>query len=328
MKNIDGHSLTPDELAFFIRFTLRILQAKGRAGWTSKAEKREKILQKRALRNLRHNTAKISGWCSMEEQGLFSIGELAHMVGVSVRTLQYYDEQDLLKPIVTEGGRRKYTREDILHLEQILFLKSFGFSLEEIKDKILDLKTSADFEKVFSQQRKVLTEQIENLSHIVGMIDTVIAEAKTGQEINMDRLITIMESIKRGNPFTFVVRYFDDEQLKSLAAQLFGTPDRMDDTKEVFYRLEELYGKGADPAGKEGQELAKRWVGMIDKFTAGDHGLLKPLLYAGRDIENWPDEAKNLKEAIENFLVKALNVYLHHNGIHIAETESHSESVS
>ncbi len=257
----------------------------------------------------------------MEEQKLLAIGELAHLVGISVRTLQYYDEQDLLKPVVTEGGRRKYTREAILRLEQILFLKSLGFSLEEINDKILDLKTSSDFEKVFSQQRKVLTGQIKHLNHIVSMIDMVITETKTGQEINMDRLITIMESMQRGNPYTFIVRYFDNEQLKSLAAQLFLEPNNMDRAKEVFERLEELYKKGIDPVGKEGQELAKHWWGMVNKFTAGNLNLLKPLIYAGWDIQNWPEEVKTVKEPIEKFLVKALNTYLHNNGIQITGVE-------
>lgn len=77
------------------------------------------------------------------QERLFSIGEIAHTLGVSVRTLQYYDEQNLLKPFMTEGGRRRYSRENLLRLEQILFLKSMGFSLEEIKDKILELKTPA-----------------------------------------------------------------------------------------------------------------------------------------------------------------------------------------
>lgn len=319
MKDQEDTSLASNELIHFISLTLQALQGTSQTNGNSKLTKREKILKKRALRNKAYKLVNISGWCGMDEQNLFSIGELARMVGVTVRTLQYYDEQDLLKPVVTEGGRRKYTREDILRLEQIIFLKSFGFSLEEINDKILDLKTSADFEEVFSQQRKVLTGQIEHLNHIVDLIDAVIVETKTGQEVNMDRLITIMESMKRGNPYTFVVRYFDNEQLKSLATQLLGAPESMDDATEVFDRLKELYDKGADPAGREGQELAKRWWSMVNSFTAGDLGLLKPLLYAGRDIKNWPDEAKTLKDAIENFLVRALNIYLHNNGIQISD---------
>lgn len=248
------------------------------------------------------------------QERLFTIGELSRMAGITVRTLQYYDEQDLLKPIVTEGGRRKYRREDVLRLEQILFLKSLGFSLKEINEIIMDLKTPYDFEKIFTQQRKALTGQIEHLNNIVGMLDTVITEIKIGQEINMDRLVAIMESMKRGNPYAFVIRYFNNEQLKSFAAQLFGMPDKMD-AKEVFDKLEEFYERGVDPAGLEGQELAKCWWDMVSKFTAGDLNLLNSLICAGLDIQNWPDEAKNVKEPIENFLAKALDIYIHNNGI-------------
>ena len=247
---------------------------------------------------------------------LLTIGELANMGAVSVRTLQYYDEQNLLKPIITEGGRRKYTRQDIVRLEQILFLKSLGFSLEEINQKILDLNTSADFEKIFNMQRNALTEQIEHLNKIMTMLDTVIAETKTGQEINMNRLIAIMESIKRGNPYAFVVRYFNEEQLKKFATQLFTMPDNLD-VKDVFEKLKDLYTKGANPEGKEGQELAKRWWNMVYEFSSGDFNLLRSLINAGMDIQNWPEEAKDIQEPIKNFLAKALKIYIRNNNLQI-----------
>lgn len=158
------------------------------------------------------------------------------------------------------------------------------------------------------------------------MLDTAIAETENGKTVNMDRLIMIMESIKRGNPYTFVVRYFDDDQLKNYAVRLFGTTDDMNDVKAVFSRLEELYKAGADPAGKDGQEFAKRWWGMVDRFTEGDLKLLKSLIYVGRDIQNWPDEAEEVKKPIKNFLVRALKIYLQHNDIRIADAGKRPET--
>ena len=61
------------------------------------------------------------------EQSYIFVGELAKKTGVTVRTLQYYDRVGLLKPTLSEGGRRMYSRDDILKLQQILFLKSLGF---------------------------------------------------------------------------------------------------------------------------------------------------------------------------------------------------------
>lgn len=64
----------------------------------------------------------------------YSTGTLAKLVGVSVRTLQYYDKRGLLQPsTVTEGGRRQYSPADADRLQLILFLKGMGLSLTAIQ---------------------------------------------------------------------------------------------------------------------------------------------------------------------------------------------------
>jgi DNA-binding transcriptional MerR regulator len=64
----------------------------------------------------------------------YTTGELAKLCEVTVRTVQFYDEKDLLKPTeLTEGGRRLYTDEDLKKLILICLLKSLGLSLDTIK---------------------------------------------------------------------------------------------------------------------------------------------------------------------------------------------------
>ncbi len=252
------------------------------------------------------------------EERLFTIGELAKLVGVSVRTLQYYDQANLLNSTYTKSHKRVYTRDDILKLQQILFLKSLGFPLQEINNKILKSKNTVDLNKVFTQQREILLHQIANLNKIAVTLDQVISETEGGQEISVDRLITIMELMKQGNPYSFVVRYLNDEQLKSIENRLLASYEKNEIlVEEVFEQLESLYQHGADPAGIEGQELAERWWNMVNDFTTGDIDMLGRLISAGRDICNWPEETKNISEPIENFLKKALNIYLLTNGIQI-----------
>ena len=61
------------------------------------------------------------------------IKEVADMTGVSVRTLQYYDKINLLKPHeVTEAGYRLYTNENLETLQQILFFRELGFPLKKM----------------------------------------------------------------------------------------------------------------------------------------------------------------------------------------------------
>ena len=258
----------------------------------------------------------------MENLGkhIYTVGELANLVGVSVRTLQYYDKIGLLSSILSEGGRRTYTNEDILKIQQILFLKSFGFSLEEIKNKILNNKIPGELEQIFSQQREMLLEQIGNLNKIVNMLDTGIAEIKSGKEISLDKLKTIIELMKQGNPYTFVIRYLGDEQIKNVSKRFDSMEEQqiyMKHAKELFELMEELYKKGEDPAGKEGQKLAKLWWQMVEKFTRGDLSLMESLFSAGKDVNNWPLETKNLQDAMQNFLGKALAIYFENNSIQV-----------
>ena len=64
---------------------------------------------------------------------------------VTVRTLQHYDKEGLLSPSATsDGGRRLYTDKDIVKLHQILSLKHLGFSLDDIRNRLIPLNDPAD----------------------------------------------------------------------------------------------------------------------------------------------------------------------------------------
>jgi len=68
----------------------------------------------------------------------YTTGELAKLCGVSVRTVQFYDAKDLLKPSeLTEGGRRLYSDDGLNQLRLICMLKALGLTLASIKG-ILD----------------------------------------------------------------------------------------------------------------------------------------------------------------------------------------------
>ena len=63
-----------------------------------------------------------------------TISQVAQLTGVSVRTLQYYDEIDLLKPAaVTDAGYRMYDEAALERLQQILFFRELDFRLRKSK---------------------------------------------------------------------------------------------------------------------------------------------------------------------------------------------------
>jgi DNA-binding transcriptional MerR regulator len=83
------------------------------------------------------------------------ISDAATRVGVSARTLRYYEELGLLTPsLYTAGGERRYTTDDLAHLERILELREvLGMNLDEIRE-FLALETRLDELKVTYRANK------------------------------------------------------------------------------------------------------------------------------------------------------------------------------
>lgn len=258
------------------------------------------------------------------EERLFTVGELAHKAGVTVRTLQYYDKCGLLIPEHSEGGRRMYNRRDVMRLQQILYLKSFGFSLEEIRDRLLHVESAAEFERILTRQRQGLLEQISHLQQVAEAMNEVISEIRASGDIEIDRFVAIMALMRQGNTPSFILRYFTNDQVKHLINRFDNSADAEEFTRQyesMFAEMMELYRTDVDPAGPVGQDMASRWWHMVNAFTEGDSALLDTLVLAGMDVDNWPDGAKEFKQATKVFLERALDVYFKNNAIQLPAVE-------
>ena len=76
---------------------------------------------------------------------LLKIGEVAEQVGLSLRTIRFYEEEGLVVPDGrTEGGFRLFSPTAVHRLEQIKRMKPLGFSLEEMVEVLTTLDTLAD----------------------------------------------------------------------------------------------------------------------------------------------------------------------------------------
>ena len=97
-----------------------------------------------------------------------SIGQVAKRIGISVRTLHYYDEIGLLHPKGrSESGYRYYNRESLLRLQQILFFRELGFELAQIAE-ILS-KPNYNPIQALKQQRKLLQMKRERLDALIAV---------------------------------------------------------------------------------------------------------------------------------------------------------------
>ncbi|MDQ3602769.1 MAG: MerR family transcriptional regulator [Actinomycetota bacterium] len=107
----------------------------------------------------------------------YTVGKVAELSGVTIRTLHHYDEVGLLSP----GGRsaagyRIYEDSDLERLQRILFYRELGFTLDEISTIVDDPHTDALGH--LRRQRKLLTGRIDRLSAMVDAIDYEM-EART-----------------------------------------------------------------------------------------------------------------------------------------------------
>ncbi len=109
----------------------------------------------------------------------YTVGEVARLANVSIRTLHHYDELGLLIPSErSEAGYRLYTDEDLDRLQTVLFFKELGFSLEEIRDLVDD--PAFDRREALIVQRDLIAEQALRFEAMLGLIDKTLVSLEGG----------------------------------------------------------------------------------------------------------------------------------------------------
>jgi DNA-binding transcriptional MerR regulator len=129
----------------------------------------------------------------------FTIGELAREFGVSLRTIRFYEDKELLNP-KRQGNNRIYSRRDRARLKLVLMGKKVGFSLTEIKHmldlydlkdgQVTQLKVSLD---KFSAQIAHLREQkeeiekaIDELSRTMNIVAGMLRSREEAQKVEAE----------------------------------------------------------------------------------------------------------------------------------------------
>jgi DNA-binding transcriptional MerR regulator len=109
----------------------------------------------------------------------YTVGQVAELSGVTVRTLHHYDEIGLLSPGErTAAGYRRYGEDDLERLHQVLSYRELGFALEEIAT-ILD-DPEADAAAHLRRQHRLLTDRIARLREMVAAVDKAMEAQQMG----------------------------------------------------------------------------------------------------------------------------------------------------
>lgn len=122
---------------------------------------------------------KESFWRLVALQNRFSIGQMSKLHNTSVKTLRYYDEIDLFKPIEVdpENGYRYYSVEQFKLLDIINYLKTLGVPLKDIKKQIANRDLN-DFVATLYEHKKITADKIKELEITMKKLTERITEVE------------------------------------------------------------------------------------------------------------------------------------------------------
>ena len=123
----------------------------------------------------------------------WTVGELAHQAGVSVRTLHHYDQIGLLRPTRSAAGHRRYTEPDVARLTQVVALRSVGLSLGEIR-RCLD--SGEALAATLTRQLRDLDLRVAQTTALRDRLATVVAQLQSGRDLDSYDLMTLIGDTK------------------------------------------------------------------------------------------------------------------------------------
>lgn len=233
-----------------------------------------------------------------------TISQVAELTGISIRTLQYYDEIGLLKPSeLTQSGYRLYNDEALQKLQQILFFKELDFKLKDIRE-ILE---KPDFDRIaaFRKQKELLLLKRNRIDRLIQLLSRLEKgePCMSFKEFDLSDYINALEDFKSNqaeevikhwgsieNFDMFIQKIKDDEDhVAKLAIQQFGSIEEY--TEAMKHQLEHF------------SEAMDNWYSQIPEEMRTEDKFLKLASHKGEDVTS---------DSIQN-MVKEIIAYAHGN---------------
>ncbi|MUK88246.1 MerR family transcriptional regulator [Ornithinibacillus sp. L9] len=219
---------------------------------------------------------------------MYTIGKLSKNTGVTVRTLDYYDEIGLINPSSkTDGGHRLYNEDDVMRLERVLALKYMGFSLEQIKD-IVNSSTST-WQQSIQQQLEMIRREQERLKMLEQALTGVSFSIEFEGEINWSIIFNIIQLYQQDveDIFQQYKDYLNNDEMRKIIEM--DAQMSKEDMKEWMEAISDIKNNlEIDPGSEKAQHLVKRWLNQVEKMFGNDEELLGDMWNA----------LQNLKEGI------------------------------
>ncbi|KMJ57618.1 hypothetical protein AB685_16610 [Bacillus sp. LL01] len=222
----------------------------------------------------------------------FSSGDVAKKLGVSLRTVRYYDDIGLVEPTrKDESGRRLYTEEDILQLQKVMLLKETAMPLKDIQ-KVLNQIT---MERILLLHKEKLVSDLEQLDLSLDHTHSLLNMIKLEKDIQWEHLIPLLgedlEEKRQQRSAAMEMAFSGEEQavLQENLPKLEDNPVEVAKWINIIKRIELCLAGGKTPESLEGQLIAED-VMILSKETFNGDGELAAKFWDVRKSEEASNE--------------------------------------
>jgi DNA-binding transcriptional MerR regulator len=203
------------------------------------------------------------------EDRTYQIREFAQSAGVTARALHHYDRLGLLKPKRSPTGYRTYSAHDFEKLEQIIALKFIGVRLKQIR--FFTTRAPEGLANALRAQRQTLEAKKRLLDQAIVAIGEAENAVRAGKGADPTLYRRIIEVIEMQNNSDEWNKKYDSlvqakiERLKSIS------PNEMTELRGEWAALvgDIQQALGEEPSGVKAQELAARWVSLLERVMGG-----------------------------------------------------------
>lgn len=125
----------------------------------------------------------------------YSSGEFAKKAHITKKTIRYYDEHNILNPsYVNDNGNRYYTDDDFVRLQQVLFLKYLGFSLDDIKQMTMRSGDEQYLAESLKMQLGLIEERIEQMELVKMSIQNAMQAVENSEEVSWSDMLELVNT--------------------------------------------------------------------------------------------------------------------------------------
>ena len=130
----------------------------------------------------------------------YTTGEVAKLTGVSVRTVQYYDDRGILVPTaLSEGGRRLYSEDDLKRMRIICFLREAGLPINSISALLAEKNPGSIISILLDEQERTLLEELSERKRKLELIDGIRREMREIESFSVESIGDIAHVVKQKN---------------------------------------------------------------------------------------------------------------------------------